>query len=175
MASQVCVNGVCVFTAVCALWMGKCRARIPSMGHHTWLCTILSTNVLITEMIGSCFQNAGHICAWLFRFRFDFKLKRTVLHLFVLYLSAYVLKEGLLKLAPSGTITCCDTKNTSPPTTKELKECQQCVLCALYGLSATIPHCCGKSSDVVERNENSHTFIKLMNKPSQISRSWMRP
>ncbi len=21
---------------VCALWMGKCRAQIPSMGHHTW-------------------------------------------------------------------------------------------------------------------------------------------
>ncbi len=21
---------------LCALWMGKCRARIPSMGHHTW-------------------------------------------------------------------------------------------------------------------------------------------
>ncbi len=34
----VCVHGVCVFTAVCVCtWMGKCRARIPSMGHHTWL------------------------------------------------------------------------------------------------------------------------------------------
>ncbi len=29
---------VCVFTAVCAhFWWVKCRARIPSMGHHTWL------------------------------------------------------------------------------------------------------------------------------------------
>ncbi len=28
---------VCVHCCVCALWMGKCRARIPSMGHHTWL------------------------------------------------------------------------------------------------------------------------------------------
>ncbi len=37
---RVCVHGVCVFTAVCvhigAHWMGKCRAQIPSMGHHTW-------------------------------------------------------------------------------------------------------------------------------------------
>ncbi len=33
----VCVHGVCVFTAVCVHfgWV-KCRARIPSMGHHTW-------------------------------------------------------------------------------------------------------------------------------------------
>ncbi len=28
---------VCVHCCVCALWMGKCRAQIPSMGHHTWL------------------------------------------------------------------------------------------------------------------------------------------
>ncbi len=36
---RVCVHGVCVCVhcCVCALWMGKCRARIPSMGHHTWL------------------------------------------------------------------------------------------------------------------------------------------
>ncbi len=37
----VCVHGVCmcVFTAVCVcvhfVWV-KCRAHIPSMGHHTW-------------------------------------------------------------------------------------------------------------------------------------------
>ncbi len=29
---RVCVQGLCVCT-----WMGKCRARIPSMGHRTWL------------------------------------------------------------------------------------------------------------------------------------------
>ncbi len=35
---RVCVHGVCVFTAVCVHfgWV-KCRARILSMGHHTWL------------------------------------------------------------------------------------------------------------------------------------------
>ncbi len=27
---------VCVHCCVCALWMGKYRAQIPSMGHHTW-------------------------------------------------------------------------------------------------------------------------------------------
>ncbi len=34
---RVCVHGVCVFTAVCVHfgWV-KCRAQIPSMGHHTW-------------------------------------------------------------------------------------------------------------------------------------------
>ncbi len=34
---RVCVHGVCVFTAVCVHfgWV-KCRARIPSMSHHTW-------------------------------------------------------------------------------------------------------------------------------------------
>ncbi len=35
---RVCVHGVCVFTAVCVhLGWVKCRARIPSMGHHSWL------------------------------------------------------------------------------------------------------------------------------------------
>ncbi len=124
MASQVCVNGVCVFTAVCVHfgWVNaehEFRVWVTILGcmsRHIHFYQYANNKI---EMIGSCFQNAGHICAWLFRFRFDFKLKRTVLHLFVLYLSAYVLKEGLLKLAPSGTITCCDTKNTSPPTTKE--------------------------------------------------------
>ncbi len=34
---RVCVHGVCVFTAVCVhLGWVKCRALIPSMGHHTW-------------------------------------------------------------------------------------------------------------------------------------------
>ncbi len=28
--------GVCSLLCVCT-WMGKCRARIPSMGYHTWL------------------------------------------------------------------------------------------------------------------------------------------
>ncbi len=34
---RVCVHGVCVFTAVCVHfgWV-KCRAQIPSMGHHSW-------------------------------------------------------------------------------------------------------------------------------------------
>ncbi len=35
-AAGVC-SLLCVHCCVCALWMGKCRARIPSMGHHTWL------------------------------------------------------------------------------------------------------------------------------------------
>ncbi len=41
---RVCVHGVCVCVCVClcsllcvSTWMGKCRARIPSMGYHTWL------------------------------------------------------------------------------------------------------------------------------------------
>ncbi len=43
----VCVHGVCVqgvcSRCVCALGRVKCRARIPSMGHHTWLyVTLLS-------------------------------------------------------------------------------------------------------------------------------------
>ncbi len=33
-----CVYMVCVCALLCVCaWMGKCRARIPSMGHHTWL------------------------------------------------------------------------------------------------------------------------------------------
>ncbi len=31
--SRLCV---CVHCCVCALWWDKCRAQIPSMGHHTW-------------------------------------------------------------------------------------------------------------------------------------------
>ncbi len=34
---RVCVHGVCVFTAVCVhLGWDKCRAQIPSIGHHSW-------------------------------------------------------------------------------------------------------------------------------------------
>ncbi len=33
---RVCVHGVCGHCCVCPLWMGKCRAQILSMGHHTW-------------------------------------------------------------------------------------------------------------------------------------------
>ncbi len=35
---RVCVHGGCVFTTVCVRALGwvKCRAQIPSMGHHTW-------------------------------------------------------------------------------------------------------------------------------------------
>ncbi len=33
---RVCSRCVCVHCCVCALWMGKCRAQIPSVGHHTW-------------------------------------------------------------------------------------------------------------------------------------------
>ncbi len=36
-APGVCSRCVCVFTAVCMqLGWVKCRAQIPSMGHHTW-------------------------------------------------------------------------------------------------------------------------------------------
>ncbi len=42
---RVCVHGVCVFTAVCVhLGWDKCRAQIPSVGHHTW------------SYVQSCFQ-----------------------------------------------------------------------------------------------------------------------
>ncbi len=35
---RVCVDGVYVCSLLCVCtWMGKCRARIPSMGQHTWL------------------------------------------------------------------------------------------------------------------------------------------
>ncbi len=37
-----CSGCMCVHCCVCALWMGKCRARIPSMGHHTSLSRSLS-------------------------------------------------------------------------------------------------------------------------------------
>ncbi len=33
---RVCVHGVCVHYCVCALRWVKCKAQIPSMGHHTW-------------------------------------------------------------------------------------------------------------------------------------------
>ncbi len=32
----VCSRCVCVHYCVCALGWAKCRAQIPSMGHHTW-------------------------------------------------------------------------------------------------------------------------------------------
>ncbi len=37
----------CVFTDVCVCtWMGKCRVRILSMGHHTWLYVTFTFNTL---------------------------------------------------------------------------------------------------------------------------------
>ncbi len=45
---RVCVHGVC------APWMGKCRARIPSIGHHTWLyVTSLSLTAAVLSKIGT--------------------------------------------------------------------------------------------------------------------------
>ncbi len=40
-APGVCSRCVCVCSLLCVCtWMGKCRARIMSMGHHTWLYVI---------------------------------------------------------------------------------------------------------------------------------------
>ncbi len=52
---QVCVHGVCVFSAVCVHfgWV-KCRAQIPSMGHHTWsYVTSLSSSLLLSQILVS--------------------------------------------------------------------------------------------------------------------------
>ncbi len=45
----LCMFTMCVFTAVCVHFgWDKCRAQIPSMGHHTWLyVTSLSSNILL--------------------------------------------------------------------------------------------------------------------------------
>ncbi len=59
---RVCVQGVCVFTAVCAHfgWV-KCRAQIPSMGHHTWLyvMSLSLSNKPTTKIIDWSF-----LCQW---------------------------------------------------------------------------------------------------------------
>ncbi len=45
---RVCVHGLCVCSllCVCALGWVKCRARILSMGHHTWLYVTSHINIL---------------------------------------------------------------------------------------------------------------------------------
>ncbi len=53
-APGVCSWCVCSLLCVCT-WTGKCRARIPSMGHHTWLyVTSLSSGLWAT-----CFSFFG--------------------------------------------------------------------------------------------------------------------
>ncbi len=65
---QVCVHGVCVFTAVCVHfgWV-KCRARIQSMGHHTWpKVTSLSLIILKKGFLlggGGCSKKGYNPCA----------------------------------------------------------------------------------------------------------------
>ncbi len=66
---QVCVHGVCVFTAVCMHfgWV-KCRARIQSMGHHTWpKVTSLSLIILKKGFLlgggGGCSKKGYNPCA----------------------------------------------------------------------------------------------------------------
>ncbi len=52
-APGVCSWCVCVFTAVCVHfgWV-KCRAQIPSMGHHTWpYVSSLSLLVFLTAVL----------------------------------------------------------------------------------------------------------------------------
>ncbi len=54
---QVCVHGVCVHCCVCALWMGKCRARILSMGYHAFfVCKYVTPKCL------KCTKNAQYNC-----------------------------------------------------------------------------------------------------------------
>ncbi len=60
----VCIHGVCVHCCVCALGWIKCRAQIPSIGHHTWPhITSLSLNLFMS----GCANNFGWIsthCSW---------------------------------------------------------------------------------------------------------------
>uniref|UniRef100_A0A8C1IN40 Cell adhesion molecule DSCAM n=1 Tax=Cyprinus carpio TaxID=7962 RepID=A0A8C1IN40_CYPCA len=53
-APGVCSRRVCVFTAVCVHfgWV-KCRARILSMGHHTWLYVIVTITVTLNSISAS--------------------------------------------------------------------------------------------------------------------------
>ncbi len=53
----VCVHSVCVFTAVCVhLGWDKCRAQIPSMGHHTWsYVTSLSLSFSFYRVFTQCY------------------------------------------------------------------------------------------------------------------------
>ncbi len=62
---RVCVYGVCVCVCVCvhccvcALGWVKCRAQLPSMGHHTWphvssrhfhkICLCLAAQIMLSE------------------------------------------------------------------------------------------------------------------------------
>ncbi len=54
---RVCVHGVCVcvFTAVCVHFgWDKCRAQIPSMGHHTWPYV---TSLSLSLITNHCMEN----------------------------------------------------------------------------------------------------------------------
>ncbi len=55
----VCVHGVCMFPAVCVhLGWVKCRARIQSMGHHTWLyVTFTFTSLSLNDLERICKEN----------------------------------------------------------------------------------------------------------------------
>ncbi len=58
--------GVCVFTAVCVCtWMGKRRARIPSMGKHTKL-YVTFTSLHLKENTISVFLKQKHIYFYVF-------------------------------------------------------------------------------------------------------------
>ncbi len=68
---------VCVHCCVCALGWDKCRAQIPSMGHHTWPhITSLSLNSFMfgcaNHFTPDCFLNEGQFKAGFVK---KFKLK----------------------------------------------------------------------------------------------------
>ncbi len=65
---RVCVHGVCVQCCVCVHfgWV-KCRAQIPSMGHHTWpyvtslsLSLSLSKDRVLTDTVWIFIKNKVH-------------------------------------------------------------------------------------------------------------------
>ncbi len=63
LAPGVCSQCVCVFTAVCVhLGWVKCRAQIPSMGHHTWP-YVTSLSLSIAQLRFAHYQ---YITIWLF-------------------------------------------------------------------------------------------------------------
>ncbi len=62
---RVCVHGVCVFTAVCVHfgWV-ICRARIPSMGHHTWpyVTSLQNSEVHLSQSDSVWTGTRHHVC-----------------------------------------------------------------------------------------------------------------
>ncbi len=82
---------VCVHCWVCAHWMGKCRARMQSLGHHIWL-YVTSLSYLLMWLYIPQFDFISHSC----NFTSDSVMLYFTIWLYISHLQLYIWQRDVI-------------------------------------------------------------------------------